>query len=166
MHMIKKIALWGTAGLLAVSSLTGCSGNAGGGEDANDDHKEASAGGDIFAQVIHKFVALKVNAGQPAALGHIVVTGAGGQKEGHVIAPFMLYSFIVSRQRRIVKAGCIASTAEAYFSPTVHSRTIASRCRCSLHGRRENCFRQQKNSPFHCTIWIDETPQTWYTKRR
>lgn len=32
MHMIKKIALLGTAGLLAVSSMAGCSGNAGDGD--------------------------------------------------------------------------------------------------------------------------------------
>lgn len=35
MHMIKKIALWGTAGLLAVSSLSACSGNADNGSGDN-----------------------------------------------------------------------------------------------------------------------------------
>lgn len=50
--------------------------------------KEVSAWNDIFAQIGNEFISFKINAGQLAALGHIVLTGAGSQEENHRVAPF------------------------------------------------------------------------------
>ena len=83
-------------------------------------HQESSAGRDIFAQICNKFIAFKINTGQLAALGNIVITGAGGQEEGHHAAPFQIsivlfYPDIGGLSRQ--EAWGIMEAANTYVSP-------------------------------------------------
>ena len=76
------------------------------------DGQEASAGGNMAAQVLHKAVAMKKDAGQAAARRDVIVAGAAGEVQGHGRAPPFVLPSILVPPAPVVKSGGLCYTSQ------------------------------------------------------